>query len=86
MNNKTTFLIGIIGVSLFVVSSVLGGFLIENYNMASQLISESYAIDTEYGIILRIFGYIPSGILITLFCFLGVKHSKSKSYIFNINV
>ncbi len=67
MNNKTTFLIGIIGVSLFVVSSVLGGFLIENYNMASQLISESYAIDTEYGIILRIFGYIPSGILITLF-------------------
>ena len=74
MNNKTTFLIGIIGVSLFVVSSVLGGFLIENYNMASQLISESYAIDTEYGIILRIFGYIPSGILITLFCFLGVKY------------
>ena len=56
MNNKTTFLIGIIGVSLFVVSSVLGGILIENYNMASQLISESYAIDTEYGIILRIFG------------------------------
>ena len=53
MNNKTTFLIGIIGVSLFVVSSVLGGFLIENYNMASQLISESYAIDTEYGIILE---------------------------------
>ena len=74
MNNKTTFLIGIIGVSLFVVSSVLGGFLIENYNMASQLISESYAIDTEYGIILRIFGYIPSCILITLFCFLGVKY------------
>jgi len=26
LNNKTTFLIGIIGVSLFVVSSVLGGF------------------------------------------------------------
>ena len=76
MNNKITFLIGIIGVSLFVVSSVLGGFLIENYNMASQLISESYAIDTEYGILLRMFGYIPSGILITLFCFLGVKYFK----------
>ena len=77
MNNKITFLIGIIGVSLFVISSVLGGFLIENYNMASQLISESYAIDTEYGILLRIFGYIPSGILITLFCFLGVKYFQS---------
>jgi hypothetical protein len=74
MNNKITFLIGILGVSLFVVSSILGGFLIENYNVLSQYISESYAIDTEYGKILRIFGYIPSGILITLFCFLGVRY------------
>ncbi len=74
MNNKITFLIGILGVSLFVVSSILGGFLIENYNISSQYISESYAIDTEYGKILRIFGYIPSGVLITLFCFLGVRH------------
>jgi hypothetical protein len=74
MNNKSTFLIGIVGVSLFVVSSILGGFLIENYNELRQYISESYAIDTEYGKILRIFGYIPSGILITLFCFLGVRY------------
>jgi len=74
MNNKITFLIGIVGVSLFVVSSILGGFLIENYNELSQYISESYAIDTEYGKILRIFGYIPSGILIILFCFLGVRY------------
>ena len=74
MNNKLTFLIGILGVSLFVISSIVGGLLIENYNILSQFISESYAIDTEYGILLRIFGYIPSGILITLFCFLGVKH------------
>jgi hypothetical protein len=74
MNNKITFLIGIVGVSFFVVSSILGGFLIENYNELSQYISESYAIDTEYGKILRIFGYIPSGILITLFCFLGVRY------------
>ena len=74
MNNKITFLIGIVGVSLFVISSILGGLLIENYNVLSQYISESYAIDTEYGKILRIFGYIPSGILITLFCFLGVRY------------
>ncbi len=74
MNKKITFSIGIVGVSLFVVSSILGGYLIENYNVVSQYISESYAIDTEYGKILRIFGYIPSGILITLFCFLGVKY------------
>jgi len=74
MNNKITFLIGILGVSLFVVSSILGGFLIENYSILSQYINESYAIDTEYGKILRTFGYIPSGILITLFCFLGVRY------------
>ena len=74
MNNKITFLIGILGVSLFVVSSILGGFLIENYNILSQYISESYAIDTEYGKILRIFGYIPSGILIGLFCFHAVRY------------
>ena len=73
MKNKITFLIGILGVSLFVVSSILGGFLIENYSILSQYISESYAIDTEYGKILRTFGYIPSGVFITLFCFLGVK-------------
>ena len=52
----------------------IGGLLIENYDIVSQFISESYAIDTEYGLLLRIFGYIPSSILITLFCFLSVKY------------
>ena len=74
MIHKFTFLVGIFGVSLFVLSSIVGGFLIENYSLTSQYISESYAIDTEYGLILRIFGYIPSGILITIFCFLAIKH------------
>jgi hypothetical protein len=74
MTNKSTFLIGIIGVSLFLLPSIVGGILINNYSLTSQLISESYAIDAEYGIFLRAFGYIPSGILISLFCFLGFKH------------
>ena len=74
MNNKIIFLIGILGVSLFGVSSILGGFLIENYSILSQYISESYAIDTEYGKLLRTFGFIPSGICITLFCFLGERY------------
>ena len=55
----------------------IGGLLIENYDIVSQFISESYAIDTEYGLLLRIFGYIPSSILITLFCFLAVKYFQS---------
>ncbi|WP_027076387.1 DUF998 domain-containing protein [Maribacter antarcticus] len=74
MNNKITFFIGILGVGLFVVSSIIGGILIENYSLTSQFISETYAIDTEYGIILRTFGFIPSGILLTIFCFLGFKY------------
>jgi len=74
MRNKITFFIGILGVSLFVVSSIIGGILIENYSLTSQYISETYAIDTEYGLILRTFGFIPSGILLTIFCFLGFKY------------
>jgi hypothetical protein len=74
MSNKFTFFVGILGVSLFVVSSIVGGILIENYSLTSQYISETYAIDTQYGEILRIFGYIPSGILLTIFCFLGLKY------------
>lgn len=73
MNNKLTFLIGIVGASLFIISSILGGLLIDNYSIISQYISESYAIDTEYGMALRTFGYIPSGIFIAIFCFTGVR-------------
>lgn len=71
MKSKLIFLIGIFGVGLFIITSIVGGFLIKDYNMFSQLISETYAIDTEYGLFLRTFGHIPSGILITLFCLLG---------------
>ena len=74
MSNKSIFFIGVLGVSILAASFILGGLLIENYDIVSQFISESYAIDTEYGLLLRIFGYIPSSILITLFCFLAVKY------------
>lgn len=73
MSNKLTFFIGILGVGLFVVASIVGGFLMENYSVTSQYISESYAIDTEYGMVLRTYGYIPSGILLTIFAFVASK-------------
>lgn len=73
MSNKFTFYIGILGVSLFAITSIVGGLLIENYSLTSQFISETYAIDTEYGLLLRSVGFIPSGILLTLFAFLGYK-------------
>lgn len=71
MKHTITCYIGILGVSLFVVAAILGGFLIENYSIVSQYISETYAIDTTYGINLRTLGYIPSGILVATFCFLA---------------
>lgn len=38
-----------------------------------KVISESYAVDTQYGLWLRSFGYIPAGILMFLFCFLAAR-------------
>lgn len=64
---------GITGVILFTVASILGGFQFDDYSHISQYISESYAIDTPYGRALRYFGYIPSGILLTIFAFSGYK-------------
>jgi hypothetical protein len=73
MNRTKTFWAGIFGAFIFIMSSVIGGFLIEDYSHIKQFISESYAIDTTYGFYLRIFGYIPSGILITFFAFSAIR-------------
>jgi hypothetical protein len=69
MNKTFTFWLGVLGVILFIIPSVLGGFQFKTYSHISQFISESYAIGTPYGIYLRVFGFIPSGILIALFSF-----------------
>ena len=60
---------GILGASLFVIASILGGAQIEGYSVIHQYISESYAIglpNTEY---LR-YLFIASGILLALFGFM----------------
>ena len=80
MKNKPVFYIGILGVLLFVLTSLIGGFLIEDYDILRQYISETYAIDTEYGPVLRFFGYIPSGVLLALFCFLAVYYFKTSNW------
>ena len=73
MSNTAVFWTGILGITFFGEASVLGGFQFDNYSHISQYISETYAVDTPYGKALRFFGYIPSGILLTLFCFAGRK-------------
>ena len=78
MNNKTVSNLGFIGISLLLFTLFFGGQLIENYDITNQFISESYAIDTKHGFFLRLLGYIPSGIIIALFCFLGEKYLDPK--------
>ena len=81
MNNKTVSNLGFIGVSLLIFTLIFGGLLIKNYDITNQFISESYAIDTKHGVSLRLLGYIPSGIIIALFCFLGEKYLDPKLFV-----
>lgn len=81
VKNIMLFRIAIIGVTLFVAASILGGFQFEDYSIFSMLISESMAIDTPYGWILRYFFYVPSGILIVLFSFFSIAKLPSSKLI-----
>ncbi|TVZ59964.1 uncharacterized protein DUF998 [Flavobacteriaceae bacterium MAR_2010_105] len=72
MENKI-FWLGIIGSLLFVLTAIIGAYLAPNYSHVEHLISESYAIDMAHGFNLRVFGYIPSSICLTLFGFLALK-------------
>ncbi|WP_324026601.1 DUF998 domain-containing protein [Maribacter sp. BPC-D8] len=81
MNNKLVAYIGILGVSLIAIAAIVGPLLIDDYSVVSQYISESFAADTEYGWYLQYFGYVPSGILITIFCFSAPKYFPSSKLI-----
>lgn len=71
--NQKAYSFGILGATFFIITTLFAGFQFENYSHISQLISESYAIDTPYGIYLRLFGFIPSGIFIFLFAMHATK-------------
>ena len=73
MNSTKASLFGFSGVVLFITATILGGLQLPGYSHVSQLISESYAIGTPYGVSLRYFGFIPSGLFITAFAFLTIK-------------
>lgn len=73
MSKNIIFWSGIVGVTLFIVAAILGGLQINDYSHISQYISESYAIDTPYGKMLRFLGFIPSGQLLILFAFSALK-------------
>ena len=77
MSNKLVAYIGILGVSLFAIAAIVGPLLIEDYSLVSQYISESFAVDTRYGTYLQYLGYVPSGILLTMYCFSAPKKFPS---------
>jgi hypothetical protein len=60
---------GLLGVFLFVSTTITGGFSYPNYSHISQFISELYAVDAPNADVLRFYGYIPSGICIVVFSF-----------------
>ncbi|NND10565.1 MAG: DUF998 domain-containing protein [Flavobacteriaceae bacterium] len=79
MTKIILFWFGILGVLLFVIAAILGGFQFDDYSHIQQFISESYATGTPYGNQLRYFMYLPSGILLSLFAFFAPRHfPKSK--------
>ncbi|MFN3639745.1 MAG: DUF998 domain-containing protein [Flavobacterium sp.] len=65
MKSKLHF--GFYGALLFLITSIVGGYLYPNYSHFQQFISESYAADAPYGFELRWYGFIPSGFLFCLF-------------------
>ncbi|NND88881.1 MAG: DUF998 domain-containing protein [Flavobacteriaceae bacterium] len=81
MNARFISYTGFLGVVLFALASIVGGILVPDYDFVSQFISESYASGTEYGVLLRVLGYIPSGIFLTVFCMSAVSSFPRATYI-----
>ena len=80
MNKNNLFYTGISGVALFMIAALAGSILLKDYNPVTQFISESYAKDAPYGLLIRIFGFIPSGFLLTLFSFFSYARFPANSY------
>jgi cytochrome bd-type quinol oxidase subunit 2 len=79
IRHNLIFISGLSGASLFILTAILAGFQFDNYSHISQYISEAYAYGTPYGPYVRWFGYIPSGILITVFAILASREFRRGS-------
>jgi hypothetical protein len=79
MTRHRLYLIALIGIALFVISTIIGAVIIPNYSSLHQLISESYAIDTTYGTYVRLIGFLPSAILFVIFYLVSIKYLPKSS-------
>jgi len=81
---------GFTGVTLFIATTVIAGMLIPGYSHVSQLISESYAIDTTFGLQLRFIGFLPAGLCLAVFAFLAIrslpKHILARAGFYGIGI
>jgi hypothetical protein len=59
---------------------VAGGATLPGYSHVAQFISESYAIGTPYGPVLRFAGYLPAGLLIALFAWTAMRVLRVKTW------
>lgn len=80
MNGIKASWFGLLGIIFFVSATILGGLQFSDYSHISQLISESYAIGTPYGIHLRYLGFIPGGLFISAFAFIAIKALPKSTY------
>jgi hypothetical membrane protein len=63
--------LGLAGVLMVVLLSIIGGMYFPGYRHASQFISELGAIDAPHGKLISFAGFLPAGLLIASFSFLA---------------
>lgn len=79
MTQSKAFWTGIIGASLFTLTTIISAFFHPNYNHLSQFISELYAVDAPNADFIRYAFYIPSGILLFLFGIFAIQEAPKSS-------
>jgi len=80
MVKQYVFWTGILGVFLFVFTTVIAGLYYPTYNHFSQFISELYAVDAPNADLIRFFGFLPSGILFIIFAVLVNKMTPKSRF------
>ena len=69
MTNKLAFATGLLGAVAVVLLTVVGGANFPNYSHASQFISELGADGAPNARLINLAGFLPAGVLITVFAF-----------------
>lgn len=79
MIKSKSFLTGITGASIFILTTIIAGLLNVNYNSISQFISELYAVEAPNADFLRFVCYVPSGILLFLFSIFAIRENNKST-------